>query len=108
MFVNNDKSRVCFAHIDMQIQKMINEGRNIDFIKEELSNKITKFQSILSNISEDSPRYNFINTHNLVCQKRITDFNFFLQSKCFGYTTLKKTFKLIKFRDKLTSISGAY
>jgi hypothetical protein len=111
LLINNDKSRVCFSHIDTQIITYIRNGKDIDSIILELSNKISKFDTMLENISENEPRYKFLMTHNLVCQKRIKDFELILllmKKNNFSNMNLEKLFNLIKFRDKLLNFTKVY
>ncbi len=95
-----DKSKICFNHIDSQIQKFINEEKDIEWIIKELQNKILKFESILSNLNEGEPRYGFIMEHNKVCYKRIEDFEHIQSLPSFKNFETNKLFSLIKFRDK--------
>ena len=101
---NNDKSKVCFSHIDTQIYSYIRAGKDIESIQTELVNKISRFETLLENLSSNEPRYNFLMAHNLVCKKRIEDFNLINELKKknnFNKFNLEKLFNLIKFRDKL-------
>ena len=111
LLINNDKSRVCFSHIDTQISSYIKNGKDIDSIILELKNKISKFETMLENISDSEPRYKFLMTHNLVCKKRISDFEFIMgikQKNNFSKFNLEKLFSLIKFRDKLLNFTQSY
>jgi hypothetical protein len=102
---NDDKSKVCFSHIDTQISSYIKNNWDIDEVILELSNKISKFQNLLQNLSENEPRFKFLTAHNLVCKKRISDFELILRiskKDNFQEYNLEKLFNLIKFRDKFS------
>lgn len=99
-----DKSKICFNHIDSQIQKFIDEEKDIEWIIKELQNKILKFENILSNLNKDEPRYQFIMEHNKVCYKRIEDFMDIQSLSSFKSLEPNKLFSLIKFRDKFLKL----
>lgn len=107
-----DKLKVCFSHIDIQIMNYIKDGKDVNSIKKELQNKILKFQNILSDLKEGEPRYYFLMAHNYVCEKRIGDLELIetLQFEYIEYSKydIKKMFNLIKLRDKILDISHSY
>lgn len=103
----NDKSKICFSHIDLQISNYIKQGKEIDFIKNELQAKVLKFEILLKELDKDLPRYHFIKTHNDVCMKRILDFCLIerLSESVYKNESLSQLFNMIKLRDKFLRLS---
>ncbi len=99
--IQEDKSKICFSHIDTQIENYLKKDKDINYIKTELENKIVRFENMLKEISEGQPRYYFLKTHNCVCKKRIEDFELIERIESKFNLDLLKMFHLIKLRDRI-------
>ncbi len=95
-------------NVDRKIEKMIDtEGRTLSEVTKQLNNVKDNFQKLLEADTNASPRNSMIQMYIDHSAKRANDFNFVEQklitNEYFGGCSDVMFFKLLKFRDKVSS-----